>query len=712
MKKYSVITLCALLSCAIVSPSLGHLISEPNPFGKHPSDPIEELPGFTREDILVIAASSDFNDGKLAIVNYQPAKTLAASKALWVKYTEEATVAPAGQFWTDYLALTENRRTEDKELASVIFVRKIEKALRKMLIAEGDFGGFYNAKKLYRLKQYMAQAMELWWKKSPEERATWLPVVRKMGWNLLAYQNALQSFNMLNYNSRWEKHKDSAAIATLPLTGPARAVSKLGGHLKLSGGSEQAQSHGTQDFMEQKRLNVSRKLKKLISLLKLKGKIPNDWTTSFKADPETCVQHDKQGKQGKFSLIELEPDETHPQKITMTTTHPFGRNSSGQSPIPGVSWRRLAEICATNKQLLHAQDFSSVIDWPSFFYYTMQDKGAANYQESLFGKFLKVYAPDTYLNVFHQKGVMGSDHADFTLKENIEKAHYDLIMGIILSLESPHKSYQKFSNRTSLTRLEARLLRILLELYKNPKRDALEQFPALRFALRNPRLPLNLKYAPFNLILTFNTRNTELAKAVINLIKLNHLNVASDEINRHDGWGAAAAVTKAPLAIATAAITMPTRIMERGFSTTHARRMRTAAAVKPKREQLTIKITNACDVLKHSPIQKEFYQRQAHKKTPYAAYRPTVEAKGVAPAIVKPRQKVKRGDGIQTVYSITLPDEATPLPQSSTTRAKAKLGKKKGIQEVYPIRVPRDPAETESSFVAREAEMVSAAAAA
>jgi|GEM_PF-5827181 len=664
MKKYSVIALFSLFFCTATFGALEQLVNARNPFGETPSDPVSWIPGFTEQNILVIAAASDLNQGALANVSYQKALSFMDCKAHWRAFEKQATKAPEGQFYSDYVELSQNSRTGDAELESVLFIRKLEKALRRMLGHPNNFCGFYNAKKLYRLKLSLVQAIDLMLqKKDAENKALWLPVVQKIGMNVLAYENALLELGMLNYNSYWEKRKDATTASTYPLTKSLKALGKLGARLDPStAGREPKRSQALQSFFEQKHAKLQHKLKLLITALKKKSKKPNDWVETVSNDPEIFA------KPGCY-LIPLHPDEATKARPAKSSLTPFGLICSAPSPIPGISWRRLAEVCTSTKQSLHAQDFSSVIDWSSFFSYMMQDKEATSYQESLFGRFLKVYAPQTFKNVFSTKGFNDSDQIDFLLIENIQKNHYDLIMGIILNLEKPHAAHQKYSYRNALTALEAKLLRILLGLYKNPERDAFVQFPTIVFALKDPRRPLKLKYAPDNLSLRFNTSNTDLYKAVINLIKLNYIETASGAINLHSSWGKIAAAAKAPAYILTAPLTAPVRALEKGLSTAQARIMRTAAAVGPKRTQLRIKVKSALEALKKTPTAKAYKKYVGLKKTPYAAYKP------------KPAK------------AIAVPSKATPLPTSSSSHAATTLGKQRGIQTVYPINVPHDPVE-------------------
>lgn len=665
MKKYSFITLCSLFFCSLTFASLGQLVNAPNPFGQTPSDPVSWLPGFTEQNILIIAAASDLNQGALPNISYQNALSFMECKAHWSAFVKQATKAPEGQFYFDYVALSQNNRAHDKELEVVLFVRKLEKALRRMLGHHNNFCGFYNAKKLYRLKLSMAQAMDIMLKKDPKNIALWLPVVQKLGMNVIAYENALLHLGMLDYNSHWEKRKEATAASAYPLTKSLKALGKLGGQLDpRTAGREPEQSQALQSFFEQKHAKLQQKLKLLITTLKKKTKKPNDWVETVSNDPEIFA------RPGCY-LIPLHPDETTKARPAKSSLTPFGLICSAPSPIPGISWRRLAEVCTSTKQTLHAQDFSSVIDWSSFFTYMMQDKEAASYQESLFARFLKVYAPQTFLNVFSTKNFKDSDQTDFLLIENIQKTQYDLIMGIILNLEKPHSAYKRYSYRNALTALEAKLLRTLLGLYKHPERDAFVQFPTVVFALRDQHRPLKLKYAPDNLGLRFNTSNVDLYKAVVNLIKLNYIETSSGAINLHSGWSKTAALTKAPAYILTAPLTAPVRALEKGLSTAQARIMRTAAAVQPKRTQLRSKIKNALDALKKTPTAKAFKKYVGLKKTSYAAYKPK-----------------------STTMVIAAPDKAKPLPLSSNAHVPATLDKKKGIQTVYPINVPLDPVET------------------
>lgn len=320
----------------------------------------------------------------------------------------------------------------------------------------------------------------------------------------------------------------------------------------------------------------------------------------------------------------------------------------------------------------------------------MQDKEAPFYQESLFGRFLKVYAPETFLNVFTKKGYSESDQIDFIIKESIEKAHYDLIVGIILNLEKPHNSFKRYSHRNTITKLEALLLRKLLSMYKHPKRDALVEFPRVVYTLRDQRRPLKVKYAPENVALRFNTSNVDLYKATINLIKLNYLETMSGAINQHTGWKKTAAIVKAPASVATAPLTLAARGLERVASGKQARIMRRAKAVEPKRLQLILKIKQAVEALKKMPTKKAYKKYVGTEKTPYTAYKPTVVPRAV---------------------TLTL-NKAGQLPQRNILHEPMITGKKKRIQEVYPIPVPQDPETTEPSIDEPREEMVSLSAAA
>ncbi len=606
--------LCSLLVIFVMPLSIKNeiftLLQQPvksaNPIKNEQSNAVEWLPGFTERDVLIIAIAGDLNQGAFSVLSYGSCKTFSDCQHSWNSITSKANKPPEGSIYGDYQKIHVNPTSDDNMIKKPFFIKKLDKALARMLHHPRDFNSFYNLKKIFELKSKLLKMLSFLLMKESPALAGWFNVLTKLGHNIINYENTLLEFDMINDSLTWEERKARATNALYPLTKSTELLSKM--HAALSpfdAKDEVILSQVFLDHLEQRYNKLAQKLDNAARSLR-RNKQPVDWVETTTFDPEIFAKSDG-------SLIALWPPAPTKQKLTGSFLHPFGNIPSAPSPIPGLSWRRLAELCSSAAQTFHSQDFSSVIDWLSFFNFMMRDNAAATNPESLFANFLRIYAPETFFNTFKTH----SD-PDMLSRESMEKIHYDLIANIITLLKTPHKAHLKYTVRKRIAQQEGQLLEKLLHLYHVKQKDTLPTFPRIIFVLKDPTRPQNIKYTPDNVAFRFNTSNPELYKAVVNLYKLNYLETASDAVNTHAGWSAASTAAKAPLFAATAPITVIPRVIESHTPTEQRRTIKTAKGTRQKRENLTKKIHTAVSRITKTPVVKAFKKYASLQKVRYA----------------------------------------------------------------------------------------------
>lgn len=615
----------AIIVMLLQSPAkagLSQLIRPANPIPSHPSTPIDWLSGFTERDLLIIAAAADLNHGMFADVSYDETTTAEDCRATFGKFKKSADDTSEDVLFSEYQDLKKNNKRGTFALKKTLLLQKIDKVLAFMLAQDDKFSGFsvlhkhfiikHNMLQLIRKIESMTQARKLLKrKKNILASKEYAQLLQKIGHQLLSYENILLQFNILNDNAIFEKRKEIFAAAAFPLSKATEFLAEA--YTKTAPHMPEKPHVISKLFME----DLDRKHDALMNKIKVLSKrVSNqtpllEWQESTSKDVSIFTDDNSLQKQPMKPTSRKKP-------ATSLSLNPFGTMPSAPSPIPVLSWRRLAEIFSTKRQKFHASDFSTVMDWPSFFSFMQNDIPARTYNNSLFAKFLRIYAPASYHDLF-------PTDLDFLSPQDFRKRYFTLINSIIERLQNTHKAYAKYTARTTVTQLEAQLLLKLLTLYKQGEKE-LAEFPRSLYKIYNETLPLKQRFAPHNVGIRLNTHNTELYKLIQLFQKSNYLETASGATNKHSAWSGSAAALKAPAWAGTLLITSPARAIQTTLPTKERRVTQTARAQAKKRITLLEKIKDGIVRIQRTPINETYSKHIVHATpapTTRAAKKPT-----------------------------------------------------------------------------------------
>ena len=615
----------AIIILLIQSPAnagLTQLIRPANPIPSHPSSSVPWLPGFTERDVFMIALANDCNHGIFANVSYEGTTTAESCRSTYEACTKQATDFSEDSLYQEYQNLKKNNKRGTFALKKTLLIEKINKALTFMLAQDDKFSGFYRLHKHFILKQSMLNLIKKieaatqtkgLFKRQRNILASkeYAQLLRKIGLQLLNHEETLLKFNILNDNSVFEKRKEVLAKAIFPLAKPIELLSDA--YAKTAPHMSEKKPVISRLFMEHLDAKHDALIKK-IRIISKKVDSPVEtveWQESLSKDVSIFTADNSLQKQP----IKPKPRKKPSNNLSL---HPFGTMPSAPSPIPGLSWRRLAEIFSTNIQTFHASDFSTVMDWPSFFSFMQNNIPAKSYNNSLFAKFLRIYAPVSYHDLFSPEKTL----SDFLSPQDLRKRYFVLINSIIERLQNPHKAYVKYTTRTNTTLLEAKLLLKLLTLYQQGEKE-LTEFPQVLYKIYNENAPLRQRFAPNNIGLRVNTHNTELYKLIRLFQKLHYLETVSDSTNKHSTWSGSAAALKAPLWAGSLVLTAPARAIQTTLPTKEKRITQTAQAQAKRKESLLRKIEDGIVRLQRTVINQTYSKHIVHpaavqKKTPKA----------------------------------------------------------------------------------------------